>query len=169
MNNDNKSYIIVKEVSLDLFQIVLSLYSFIAGGIVLYNKVDSLKTNYKIKRDFVPRGGYVITISDEDKKRIDNFNMRDIANLKYSKFILHFIDVIRKNFNEEDLAFMVHNFNNLKLHNFKLKDYFNGYGTKGYYSSTDNTIFLHFRNPEEYIYHELFHAASTICKIMYFV
>lgn len=136
----------------------------VSSGVLLYSKINSIKTNYRIRKDFSPRDGYIISLSDEVNKNIEVFNYAEISKFKHSDQILHFIDTIRKNFNEDDLAFMVNNFNNLKVYNFKLEDYLRSDGIRAYYSSLDNAIFLHEGNPKEYIFHELFHASSTIGK-----
>lgn len=135
--------------------------SLLTGSVILYSKVNSIKTNYRIKKDFAPRGGYIISISDEDKKKIDDFDTQKISKFNHSKEILHFIDVVRKNFNEEDLAFMVKNLNKLNVYNLALEDYFRTDGLKAYYNVFNNSIFLHEKNPENYVFHELFHAASA--------
>ena len=163
MMNDKKRVPIIEDIfSFDLINHLLYLYPLFAGGIVLYRKVTSYKTNYRIRRDFSAKDVYILTISDEDKLRVDDFNIDEISKINHSKEILHFIDVVTKNFKAEDLAFMVNNLNKLNVYNFKLEDYLRIDGMKGYYNSFSNSIFLHDGNPSEYIYHELFHAASTI-------
>ena len=136
----------------------------ISGSAILYSKINSIKSNYKIKKDFSPRENHIITISESDEKRIDDFHIDEISEYKHSKQILHFIDTIKNNFRDEDLSFMIKNFNKLKIYNFRLEDYLRTDGIRAYYSSFDNAIYLHEGKPQEYIYHELFHAASTIGK-----
>lgn len=163
MSNEKKRVPIIQDFfSADLINSLLYLYSLFAGGIVLYRKLDSLKTNYRIKKDFSSKDVFILSLSDEIKLRVDDFNFDEISKINHSKEILHFIDVVTKNFKAEDLAFMVNNLNNLNVYNFKLEDYFRTDGMKGYYNSANNSIFLHEHNPNEYIYHELFHAASTM-------
>ena len=103
--------------SVELINSLLYLYSLFAGGFVLYRKLDSLKTNYRIKKDFSTKDVFILSLSDEVKLRVEDFNFDEISKINHSKEILHFIDVVTKNFKAEDLAFMVNNLNNLSVYN----------------------------------------------------
>lgn len=166
MTNDKYKAPIIDDVaSLQFISQILYLCpiisSLLTGGVILYSKVNSIKTNYRIKKDFAHKNGYMVIISDEDKQKIDSFDLEKISEFNHSTEILHFIDIVRKNFKDEDLAFMVKNLNRLNVYNLPLEDYFRTDGLKAYYNICDNSIFLHEKNPENYVFHELFHAASA--------
>ena len=161
MNNNKIPVSIDGSLVYDISHFFTIFITMISGSAILYSKINSIKTNYKIKKDFSPRENYIISLEETDKKRIDDFNLDEISKYKHSEQILHFIDIIKQNFKDEDLSFMINNFNKLKVYNFKLEDYLRRDGIRAYYSSFDNTIFLHEKNPKVYIYHELFHASSA--------
>lgn len=158
-NNDiNKSF-----VGLEWFIPTLSsiLVLFSGAGIICSNN-NKKRVTYSLKKDLAPLEILSFDIDDNVRKNIEEFDLEKIADMKFGKQIQHFIEVIQANFKEEDLAFISRNIKDLKVGNMKFMDYIT-YGLKlrGYYNSTTNGLNVERINFEEYLYHELFHCASS--------
>ena len=136
---------------------ILRLIGFMAFPVVTKYTAKRVIKNYNLNREYRPKNITVIEVPPlllDQKPIIDN---EEILKKKYSDIILRFIDVIKANFKEHDLANFYHNVNTLITEDKEKgkEDY------AGYYSCESNTITLLGEVEEDSIFHELFHMASS--------
>ena len=155
--NNNKSFVGF-EWLIPTLSSILVLFS---GAGVIYSKNYKKALTYSLKKDLSPLDILSVDIDDSVRNSIEEFDIEKIADMKFGKQIQHFIDVIKTNFKEEDLAFISQNIKNLKVSHMKFMDYVTyGPRLRGYYDASANGLSVERVNFEQYIYHELFHCAS---------
>ena len=131
---------------------------------IYYNLKKSVKYNYKLIRDcktkFLPNA----ISTPKTIKKFDNINENNIIKEKFGDYIIKFVTVIRKNFNNLDLSILYNNINTIttSIKNYKLSNLIHGTSFEGGYVPISNKINLGKKNYYLTIFHELFHASTTI-------
>lgn len=131
---------------------------------IYYNLKKTINFNYKLIKnsdfEFLTDASFTPKVV----KRFDDINRTETIKKQFGSLIVKFFEVINKNFSNLDLSIMYNNLNTVSTSTkkFEISNIVHGTNKEGAYLPFENEIELQKKNYYSTIFHELFHASSTI-------
>lgn len=135
----------------------------LTSTIIYYTAGESIKNNYKLRKDFKLKDVKTAVLPTEVLRKVDNINETKILEQKFSPLIIEFINTVKQNISDSDLILFYNNFNNIKtsVKNFKMSNLILNESVGAQWLPEKNTIELSEDNYKSTIDHELFHVSTT--------
>ena len=125
---------------------------------------STIISNRKLRKDFKLKGVKTASLPIEVQRKYDDIDEEEILKKEFGNLILDFAKTVKEKIPEANLSTFLNNINTLKTttQNYSLENKVLNNHIQGEYISETNTISLSKKNFSLTIYHELFHAISTI-------
>lgn len=128
--------------------------------------VKPIENNYRIRKDFKVKNVTTAQLPIEVIRKVDDLKEDEILKKYFGDVILEFVNVVKENISEDNLAIFYNNISSLdsRTKNYGMAHKLIGSVTTGAYSLRKNVITLDNSNfaSKLTVYHELFHASSSI-------
>lgn len=131
---------------------------------IYYNPKRNISHNYKLIKESNSKSLTCALTTPKVIKKYDNIDIIKIRRENFGEYIIKFINVIKKNFSNIDLSILYNNLSTISTStkNYNLSNFIHRTNVEGAYEPIENKIKLGKDNYYLTIFHELFHASSTI-------
>lgn len=159
-NKANITDFFVQLQQMDFARILMLL----STAIIYYSAKKPISSNYNLRKDFKIKNVNTASLPIEVVRKFDDINEEEILKKQFGPLIMEFVEVVKENIPEINLAVFLNNLNTLNssIKDFKFSNLIFNKRICGAYDTKKNTIKLSKNSYTSTIYHELFHASSTI-------
>lgn len=135
----------------------------LSSTIIYYTAGKPIETNYKLRKDFKLKGVNTSVLPTEVIRKVNDIDEKKILEQQFAPSIIEFINTIKQNISDSDLALFYNNFNNVKtsVKNFRILNLIFGEYIGAQWAPLKNIIELSPDNYKSTINHELFHVSTT--------
>lgn len=161
MNNKIKiSDFFVQLQQIDFTNILMLL----SPSIIYFIAKKPIESNYKLRKDFKIGGVKTASLPVEVIRKFDDINEEKILKKQFGELIMNFANTVKENIPEINLAIFLNNLNTLEtsIKDFNTSNKKSNHNIAGQYNPINNAIKLSKDTYNLTIYHELFHASTTV-------
>lgn len=142
---------------------LLHILLLLSPSIIYYTAKQPIETNYKLRKDFKLKDVNTSVLPTEVIRKVNDIDEKKLLEQQFAPSIIEFVNTIKQNVPESDLALFYNNFNNVKtsVKNFKILNLILGEHIGAQWVPLKNIIELSPNNYKATINHELLHVSTT--------